>query len=93
MQRSSPLYGGTSVTVPPLLAPLSNAEQQQQQQQHQQHYDTMAHQSSQLGSPSQQLRGTLKRKLPIVELDATRYAQPYSPITDATDGSCGDGGP
>uniref|UniRef100_A0A182JLJ9 Uncharacterized protein n=1 Tax=Anopheles atroparvus TaxID=41427 RepID=A0A182JLJ9_ANOAO len=53
----------------------------------------MAHQSSQLGSPSQQLRGTLKRKLPIVELDATRYAQPYSPITDATDGSCGDGGP
>ncbi|KFB42532.1 AGAP013521-PA-like protein [Anopheles sinensis] len=90
MQRSSPLYGGPSVTAPPLLAPLSNAEQQQQQQH--QHYETMTHQQSQLGSPPHG-RGTLKRKLPIAELDSARYSAPYSPITDATGGGSGNGGP
>ncbi|XP_058127593.1 transcription factor mef2A-like [Anopheles ziemanni] len=90
MQRSSPLYGGPSVTAPPLLAPLSNAEQQQQQQH--QHYETMTHQQNQLGSPPHG-RGTLKRKLPIVELDSARYSAPYSPVTDATGGGSGNGGP
>ncbi|XP_058063468.1 uncharacterized protein LOC131213445 [Anopheles bellator] len=85
MHRTSPLYvvsncSGPSVTVPPLLAPLSTVDQQQQQQQHYgvPSIDSIGHQPAGPSSPSPGGRSTLKRKLPVAGDDPDSVSYPVS---------------